>query len=83
MLMLDIAVVNTALPKIASSLDAGLSGLQWVVDAYTVALAAVVLRRDDRRLVRRRPGRRRSADLVPRRSRSARRRRSRAGSPRA
>src|SRR3954465_5151791 len=43
MLMLDIAVVNTALPKIASSLDAGISGLQWVVDAYTVALAAVVL----------------------------------------
>ena len=43
MLMLDIAVVNTALPKIASSLDAGISGLQWVVDAYTVALAAVLL----------------------------------------
>jgi len=43
MLMLDIAVVNTALPHIASSLDAGISGLQWVVDAYTVALAAVVL----------------------------------------
>jgi EmrB/QacA subfamily drug resistance transporter len=43
MLMLDIAVVNPALPKIASSLDAGISGLQWVVDAYTVALAAVVL----------------------------------------
>jgi EmrB/QacA subfamily drug resistance transporter len=43
MLMLDIAVVNTALPQIASSLGAGISGLQWVVDAYTVALAAVVL----------------------------------------
>jgi EmrB/QacA subfamily drug resistance transporter len=43
MLMLDIAVVNTALPKIASSLDAGISSLQWVVDAYTLALAAVVL----------------------------------------
>src|SRR3954464_2359516 len=43
MLMLDIAVVNTALPKIASDLDAGISGLQWVVDAYTVALAAIVL----------------------------------------
>lgn len=43
MLMLDIAVVNTALPKIASGLDAGISGLQWVVDAYTLALAAVVL----------------------------------------
>ena len=53
MLMLDIAVVNTALPKIASSLDAGISGIQWVVDAYTLALAAVVLTvRLDRRPLR-------------------------------
>jgi len=43
MLMLDIAVVNTALGHIASDLHSGLSGLQWVVDAYTVALASVVL----------------------------------------
>ncbi|MFE3291410.1 MFS transporter [Rhodococcus sp. NPDC059234] len=43
MLMLDIAVVNTALPSIARDLDTGVSGLQWVVDAYTLALATVVL----------------------------------------
>jgi EmrB/QacA subfamily drug resistance transporter len=43
MLCLDTAVVNTALPSIARNLHAGLSGLQWVVDAYTLALAAVVL----------------------------------------
>jgi EmrB/QacA subfamily drug resistance transporter len=43
MLMLDIAVVNTALSKIADDLSTGLSGLQWVVDAYTLALASVVL----------------------------------------
>ncbi len=43
MLMLDIAVVNTALPHIARDLHAGLTGLQWVVDAYTLALATVVL----------------------------------------
>jgi len=43
MLMLDIAVVNTALSKIASDLHTGLSGLQWVVDAYTLALASTVL----------------------------------------
>jgi EmrB/QacA subfamily drug resistance transporter len=43
MLMLDIAVVNTALSRIAEDLDTGLAGLQWVVDAYTLALAAVVL----------------------------------------
>src|SRR3954453_5769607 len=43
MLMLDIAVVNTALSRIADDLNAGLTGLQWVVDAYTLALATVVL----------------------------------------
>ena len=43
MLMLDIAVVNTALSKIAGDLDTGLSGLQWIVDAYTLALASTVL----------------------------------------
>ena len=43
MLMLDIAVVNTALTRIAEDLDTGLSGLQWVVDAYVLALAATVL----------------------------------------
>ena len=43
MLMLDIAVVNTALSHIAADLDASLSGLQWIVDAYTLALATVVL----------------------------------------
>src|SRR5881396_1758992 len=43
MLMLDIAVVNTALPRIAHDLHSGLSGMQWVIDAYTLTLASVVL----------------------------------------
>ena len=43
MLMLDVAVVNTALSDIAGDLDTGLHGLQWIVDAYTLALASVVL----------------------------------------
>jgi EmrB/QacA subfamily drug resistance transporter len=43
MLMLDVAVVNTALPQIAGDLHAGLTGIQWIVDAYTLALATVVL----------------------------------------
>ncbi|HEY3189591.1 MAG TPA: MFS transporter, partial [Solirubrobacteraceae bacterium] len=43
MLMLDIAVVNTALSRIAEDLNAGLSGLQWTVDAYTLAIATTVL----------------------------------------
>jgi EmrB/QacA subfamily drug resistance transporter len=42
-LMLDIAVVNTALPSIGEDLKTGIGGLQWIVDAYTLALAAVVL----------------------------------------
>src|SRR5947209_18216875 len=43
MLMLDIAVVNTALPRVARDLHSGLTGLQWIVDGYTLALATVVL----------------------------------------
>jgi EmrB/QacA subfamily drug resistance transporter len=43
MLMLDIAVVNTAIPSMARDLHADLGGVQWVVDAYTLALASVVL----------------------------------------
>jgi EmrB/QacA subfamily drug resistance transporter len=43
MLMLDISVINTALTKIAEGLNTGLGGLQWVVDAYTIPLAATVL----------------------------------------
>jgi EmrB/QacA subfamily drug resistance transporter len=43
MLMLDIAVVNTAITDMGRDLETGLDGLKWVVDAYTLALAAVVL----------------------------------------
>ncbi len=43
MLMLDISVVNAALSDIASSLRTDLAGLQWIVDAYTLPLAATVL----------------------------------------
>ena len=43
MLLLDITVVNTALPAIQKDLSASFTDLQWVIDAYTLALAAVVL----------------------------------------
>jgi EmrB/QacA subfamily drug resistance transporter len=43
MLMLDISVINTALSDIAAGLDTDLTGLQWVIDAYTIPLAATVL----------------------------------------
>jgi EmrB/QacA subfamily drug resistance transporter len=43
MLLLDITVVNVALPDIQRELGASLSSLQWVVDAYTLTLAAFLL----------------------------------------
>src|SRR3954447_1625951 len=43
MLLLDITVVNTALPSIRKDLDASFTDLQWVVDAYALTLASVVL----------------------------------------
>src|SRR5580692_1968778 len=43
MLLLDITVVNTALPSIEKDLSASFTDVQWVIDAYTLALAAIVL----------------------------------------
>jgi EmrB/QacA subfamily drug resistance transporter len=43
MLLLDITVVNTALPDIRKDLGGSFSDLQWVVDAYALSLAALVL----------------------------------------
>ena len=43
MLLLDITVVNVALPSIRESLHASFGDLQWVVDAYSLTLAALVL----------------------------------------
>src|SRR4051812_18705886 len=41
--MLDHLVVNVALPTIQRELGAGISGLQWIVDAYTLTFAALLL----------------------------------------
>jgi EmrB/QacA subfamily drug resistance transporter len=43
MLLLDITVVNVALPSIREDLGASFTDLQWVVDAYALTLAALVL----------------------------------------
>src|SRR5215218_6611061 len=43
MLLLDITVVNTALPSIQEDLGASFTELQWVIDGYTLSLAALVL----------------------------------------
>ena len=43
MLLLDVTIVNVALPSIERDLGANFSDLQWVIDAYALTLAGVVL----------------------------------------
>jgi EmrB/QacA subfamily drug resistance transporter len=43
MLLIDITIVNVALPDIAKSLGSTFSDLQWVIDAYALGLAALLL----------------------------------------
>ena len=43
MLLLDVTIVNVALPDIERALDASLADLQWVIDAYALTLAALLL----------------------------------------
>ncbi|OZM83218.1 MFS transporter [Pseudonocardia sp. MH-G8] len=40
---LDLTIVNVALPQLGDDLGSGLSGLQWVVNAYTLAFASLIL----------------------------------------
>lgn len=40
---LDVSIVNIALPQIATSFTADISELQWIVDAYTIAFAVLML----------------------------------------
>lgn len=40
---LDVSIVNIALPQISKSFSAGVSALQWIVDAYTIAFAVLML----------------------------------------
>src|ERR1700727_509090 len=40
---LDVTIVNTALNSIGGALGGGVSELQWVVSAYTIAFAALIL----------------------------------------
>jgi EmrB/QacA subfamily drug resistance transporter len=43
MLLLDVTIVNVALPSIQRALHASFSDLQWVIDAYALTLAALLL----------------------------------------
>src|SRR6201993_1738795 len=40
---LDVTIVNVALPSIGHDLHAGVSGLQWTIDAYTLVLASLLM----------------------------------------
>jgi MFS transporter, DHA2 family, methylenomycin A resistance protein len=40
---LDVTVVNVAVKRIGASLGGGVTGLQWVVNAYTIAFASMIL----------------------------------------
>src|SRR5476651_2353845 len=40
---LDATVVNVALPRIGKNLHVGLTSLQWMVNAYTLTLAGLLL----------------------------------------
>jgi MFS transporter, DHA2 family, methylenomycin A resistance protein len=43
LVQLDVTIVNVALPRIATQLHTGVAGLQWVVDAYALAFAVLLL----------------------------------------
>jgi EmrB/QacA subfamily drug resistance transporter len=43
MLLVDVTIVSVALPSMAVDLHANLASLQWVVDAYALSLAALLL----------------------------------------
>jgi EmrB/QacA subfamily drug resistance transporter len=43
MAMLDNVVVSNALPRISADLGAGISGLQWVMEGYSLVYAALLL----------------------------------------
>ena len=43
LVLLDVTIVNVAVPKIGTALHANVSELQWVVDGYALALASLML----------------------------------------
>ena len=43
LVVVDNTIVNVALPTMARDLNAGISGLQWIVDAYTLVFAGLLL----------------------------------------
>jgi MFS transporter, DHA2 family, methylenomycin A resistance protein len=43
LVLLDVTVVNVALPRLRTDVGAGVSSLQWIVDGYALALASLML----------------------------------------
>ncbi|GGF96522.1 MFS transporter [Rhodococcoides trifolii] len=43
LIVLDMTVINVALPSIGIELETGISGLQWIVDAYTLTFSGLLL----------------------------------------
>lgn len=43
MLLIDVTIVNVALPDMRTDLNASFGSLQWVVDGYALAMAALML----------------------------------------
>jgi DHA2 family methylenomycin A resistance protein-like MFS transporter len=43
LVLLDVTVVNVALPRLRTDLGASVGSLQWIVDGYAVALASLML----------------------------------------
>jgi len=43
LVQLDVTIVNVALPRMANELHAGVAGMQWVVDAYALVFAVLLL----------------------------------------
>jgi MFS family permease len=43
MLLVDVTIVQVALPTIQRELGASFTDLQWVIDAYALALATLIL----------------------------------------
>jgi MFS transporter, DHA2 family, methylenomycin A resistance protein len=43
MVILDVTIINVAVPVVGRELSASLTGIQWIVDGYTLVLAAFLL----------------------------------------
>ena len=43
MLLIDVTIVNVALPTLSRELNAGTSALQWIVDAYALVFSCLLL----------------------------------------